>query len=138
MNIAITGLGIICAIGNNSQQVIDSLVNRKTGVGMMKYLQSCHTELPVGEVKLSDDELKTLLGLPVESLYSRTTLLGAVAVKQAMADAGLSADMLAGKKVVLISGTTVGGMDVTERILADMREVLQTPNVNRSTPIDYV
>ncbi len=138
MNIAITGLGIICAIGNNSLQVLDSLVNRKTGVDMMKYLQSCHTELPVGEVKLSDDELKTLLGLPVESLYSRTTLLGAVAVKQAMADAGLSADMLAGKKVVLISGTTVGGMDVTERILADMREVLQTPNANRSTPIDYV
>ena len=138
MNIAITGLGIICAIGNNSQQVLDSLVNRKTGVGMMKYLQSCHTELPVGEVKLSDDELKTLLGLPVESLYSRTTLLGAVAVKQAMADAGLSADMLVEKKVVLISGTTVGGMDVTERILADMREVLQTPNANRSTPIDYV
>ena len=138
MNIAITGLGIICAIGNDCQQVLDSLVNRKTGVGMMKYLQSCHTELPVGEVKLSDDELKTLLGLPVGSLYSRTTLLGAVAVKQAMADAGLSADMLAGKKVVLISGTTVGGMDVTERILADMREVLQTPNANRSTPIDYV
>ncbi len=138
MNIAITGLGIICAIGNDCQQVLDSLVNKKTGVGMMKNLQSCHKELPVGEVKLSDDELKTLLGLPVESLYSRTTLLGAVAVRQAMTDAGLSADMLAGKKVVLISGTTVGGMDVTERILADMREVLQTPNANRSTPIDYI
>ena len=138
MNIAITGLGIICAIGNNSQQVLDSLVNRKTGVGMMKYLQSCHTELPVGEVKLSDDELKTLLGLPVESLYSRTTLLGAVAVKQAMADAELSADMLIGKKVVLISGTTVGGMDVTERIIVDMREALQTPNTKQPSPIDYV
>lgn len=138
MNIAITGLGIICAIGNNSQQVFDSIVNRKTGVGMMKYLQSCHTELPVGEVKLSDDELKTLLGLPVESLYSRTTLLGAVAVKQAMADAGLSADKLVGKKVVLISGTTVGGMDVTERILVDMREALQTPNTQQPSPIDYV
>ena len=138
MNIAITGLGIICAIGNNSQQVLDSLVNKKTGVGMMKNLQSCHTELPVGEVKLSDDELKTLLGLPVESLYSRTTLLGAVAVKQAMADAGLSADMLAGKTVVLISGTTVGGMDVTERILADMRDALQTPYTQQPSPVDYV
>lgn len=140
MNIAITGLGIICAIGNNSQQVLDSLVNRKTGVGMMKYLQSCHTELPVGEVKLSDDELKTLLGLPVESLYSRTTLLGAVAVKQAMADAGLSADMLAGKKVVLISGTTVGGMDVTERLLHDMRDALQcpSPNTHHPSPIEYI
>lgn len=137
MNIAITGLGIICAIGNNSQQVLDSLVNKQTGVGMMKNLQSCHTELPVGEVKLSEDELKTLLGLPVESLYSRTTLLGAVAVKQAMADAGLTADMLAGKKVVLISGTTVGGMDVTERILVDMRDALQTPN-KQSSPVDYV
>lgn len=138
MNIAITGLGIICAIGNNSQQVLDSLVNKQTGVGMMKNLQSCHTELPVGEVKLSEDELKTLLGLPVESLYSRTTLLGAVAVKQAMADAGLSADMLAGKKVVLISGTTVGGMDVTERILVDMRDALQTPNTQQPSPVDYV
>lgn len=147
MNIAITGLGIICAIGNDCQQVLDSLVNRKTGVGMMKYLQSCHTELPVGEVKLSEDELKTLLGLPVESLYSRTTLLGAVAVKQAMADAGLSADMLAGKKVVLISGTTVGGMDVTERLLRDMRDALLQHPISPSgaggatqhpTPIDYV
>ena len=138
MNIAITGLGIICAIGNYCQQVLDSLVNRKTGVGMMKYLQSCHTELPVGEVKLSDDELKTLLGLPVGSLYSRTTLLGAVAVKQAMADAGLSADMLVGKKVVLISGTTVGGMDVTERILVEMRDALQTPNTQQQSPVDYV
>ena len=137
MNIAITGLGVICSIGNNCQQVLESLVNKKTGVGMMKYLQSCHKELPVGEVKLSDDELKTLLGLPVESLYSRTTLLGAVAVKQAMADAGLSADMLVGKKVVLISGTTVGGMDVTERILVDMRDALQTPN-KQSSPVDYV
>lgn len=141
MNIAITGLGIICAIGNNCQQVLDSLVNKKTGVGMMKYLQSCHKELPVGEVKLSDDELKTLLGLPVESLYSRTTLLGAVAVRQAMADAGLSADMLAGKKVVLISGTTVGGMDVTERLLRDMRDaLLQHPSsiTQHPSPIDYV
>ena len=138
MNIAITGLGIICAIGNDCQQVLDSLVNRKTGVGMMKYLQSCHTELPVGEVKLSEDELKTLLGLPVESLYSRTTLLGAVAVQEAMADAGLSADMLAGKKVVLISGTTVGGMDVTERILVEMRDTLQTPNTQQQSPVDYV
>ena len=138
MNIAITGLGIICAIGNDCQQVLDSLVNKKTGVGMMNNLQSCHTELPVGEVKLSDDELKTLLGLPVESLYSRTTLLGAVAVKQAMADAGLSADMLAGKKVVLISGTTVGGMDVTERILTDMRDALQTLYTQQPSPVDYV
>ena len=141
MNIAITGLGIICAIGNDCQQVLDSLVNMKTGVGMMKYLQSCHKELPVGEVKLSDDELKTLLGLPVESLYSRTTLLGAVAVRQAMADAGLSADMLVGKKIVLISGTTVGGMDVTERLLHDMRDALlqhPSPNTHHPTPIDYI
>ena len=138
MNIAITGLGIICAIGNDCQQVLDSLVNKKTGVGMMKNLQSCHKELPVGEVKLSDDELKTLLGLPVGSLYSRTTLLGAVAVRQAMTDAGLSADMLAGKKVVLISGTTVGGMDVTERILVEMRDTIQTPNTQQQSPVDYV
>ena len=61
-SIAITGSGIICAIGNNAQEVLESLRAERTGIAPMRYLQSVHKELPVGEVKLSDEEMKEMLG----------------------------------------------------------------------------
>lgn len=56
--IYITGAGIISAIGNDKQEVLCSLQNKCSGIGTMRYLQSEHTELPVGEVKLSDDQMR--------------------------------------------------------------------------------
>ena len=52
MNIAITGEGIISAIGLNKQEVLQSLLEKRSGIGEMKFLQSTHHELPVGEVGL--------------------------------------------------------------------------------------
>ena len=111
--ISVTGLGIICAIGNDAAQVLDSLQNGRTGIGSMKYLQSKHSDLPVGEVKLSDEQMKEILGIDDPAPVSRTSLMGAIALKQAIKDAGLT-DMK-GRRVALISGTTVGCMDLTEK-----------------------
>lgn len=66
MNIAITGEGIVSAIGLNKQEVLASLLDGKTGIGEMKYLQSVHHELPVGEVDLSNEQMKKMLGIPEE------------------------------------------------------------------------
>lgn len=119
MNIQIKGLGIICAIGNDAPSVLASLKAKKSGVGPMRYLQSEHKELPVGEVKLSDDEMKQMLGIASETIVSRTTLMGAISLRQAVEDSKLN---LEGKRVVVISGTTVGGMDITERYFQQMKE----------------
>ena len=62
-NIVITGEGIISAIGQNKSAVLESLRERQTGIGRMKHLRSVHQELPVGEVDLSDEEMKSLLGM---------------------------------------------------------------------------
>ena len=112
-DIVITGAGIVSAIGNDTSSVLVSLKNETSGIGEMRYLSSVHKELPVGEVKLSDNQLKDILGLPHEQIISRTTLLGAVALKQAVRDAAITTD---GKRIVIINGTTVGGMDVTENL----------------------
>ena len=112
-DIVITGAGIVSAIGNDTSSVLVSLRNETSGIGEMRYLSSVHKELPVGEVKLSDNQLKDILGLPHEQIISRTTLLGAVALKQAVRDAAITTD---GKRIVIINGTTVGGMDVTENL----------------------
>lgn len=134
MNIAITGEGIVSAIGNSKQEVLQSLVEEKTGIGEMKYLQSSHHELPVGEVKLSNEQMKEMLGIPTDQLMSRTALLGMLAIQEALQNAGMgelaqkasapaSVPVLASGKplrIVLVSGTTVGGMDITEQCFADI------------------
>lgn len=115
MNIAVTGKGIVSAIGLNAAQVLHSLQHRRTGIGTMKHLPSVHKELPVGEVDLSCSEMKALAGVPADKPASRTTLMGILAVKEALDDARLSASPQGQKlRIVLISGTTVGGMDLTE------------------------
>ena len=119
--ISVTGLGIICSIGNDADSVLDSLRQGKSGIGPMKYLQSKHSELPVGEVQLSNDQMKAVLGIEDETPMSRTTLMGAIAIRQALEQAGLSVTDLASKRVALISGTTVGGMDLTENYYEQMK-----------------
>lgn len=114
-SIAITGQGIICAIGVDCDSVLSSLRKEEHGISQPKYLESIHKELPAGEVKLSNSQMKDILGIPKEREVSRTSLLGAIALKQALDSSGLTPDEITGKRVALISGTTVGGMDVTER-----------------------
>lgn len=121
MSIAVTGIGIISAIGNNAEETLASLKQQRSGIGRMKYLSSSHKDLPVGEVKLSNNEMRKMLNLEECREMSRTTMLGVIAVNQALADASLSNKTLAGKRVALISGTTVGGMDVTERLFKEMQ-----------------
>lgn len=119
--ISVTGLGIICSIGNNADSVLDSLRRGKSGVGPMKYLQSKHSYLPVGEVQLSNDQMKDILGIKDETPMSRTTLMGVIAIRQALEHAGITVEDLDGKRVALISGTTVGGMDLTENYYEQMK-----------------
>lgn len=118
MNIAITGEGIISAIGTDKASVLESLREGRSGIGEMRYLPSSHHELPVGEVKWSDEELQSRLSLDPSMKFSRTAMMGIYAVRQALEDAGyLSAG---NEKIILISGTTVAGMDLSERYFAEM------------------
>ena len=119
--ISVTGLGIICSIGNDADSVLDSLRKKESGVGSMNYLHSKHSYLPVGEVQLSNDQMKDILSIEDETPMSRTTLMGAIAIRQALNHAGISVEELNGKRVALISGTTVGGMDLTENYYEQMK-----------------
>ncbi len=114
MKIAVTGIGIISAIGNDQHEVLASLRAEQTGIGRVHYLPTVHTDLPVGEVKLSDAELRRRVGIGSIEAISRTALLGIMAAREAVAQAGV-ADL---SDAALVSGTTVGGMDTTEQYWA--------------------
>lgn len=112
----------MCSIGNDANAVLDSLRKGESGIGQMQYLQSKHAYLPVGEVKLSNDEMKQMLGIQDTTPVSRTTLMGSIAIRQALKQAGFTTDSLKQKRVALISGTTVGGMDLTENYYEQMKQ----------------
>lgn len=113
--VSITGMGILCAIGNNRQEVLDALLRKESGIGPMRYLSSVHTDIPVGEIKLSTGEMMQALGITADVPVSRTSVMGALAVREALEQAGIRD--VTGKRVALISGTTVGVMDVNEQLV---------------------
>ena len=108
MRIAITGIGIISAIGKNCSETLQSLQEEHSGIGAMHILNSVHKDLPVGEVPYSDEELKAMTGIAADEPMPRTSLLGLMAAREALQMANRSCD-------TFISGTTVGGMDLTEQ-----------------------
>lgn len=114
--IVITGLGVISAIGKDKAETLASLRSGKTGVEPLRYLRTDHKEFPVGEVKMSDEEMKQSLHITSEPT-TRTSLMGMIAVREALDEAGLLDSRE--QSPVLVSGTTVGGMDKSEQYYLD-------------------
>ncbi|MBP5503997.1 MAG: beta-ketoacyl-[acyl-carrier-protein] synthase family protein [Bacteroidales bacterium] len=107
-SIAITGIGLLAA----------------DKIGIAKHLDFPGFSFPVGEVDYSNEQLKALLNIPESQMVSRTSLLGIYAAKQAAHSAGVQSST--NNRCVLISGTTVGGMDLTERY---WHNIENNPNV---------
>lgn len=116
--IYITGLGIISAIGNNVEESLNALNNKRSGLHKLHHLQTRHQEnLPVGEVDLSNAQLMQMCNLPADIKTTRTALLGLIAAKEAATQANLSVND--GFRTGIISATSVGGMDITENLMLD-------------------
>ncbi|MBP5535450.1 MAG: beta-ketoacyl-[acyl-carrier-protein] synthase family protein [Bacteroidales bacterium] len=120
-DILITGAGIVSAIGVGKDETLRSLLEERSGIRPLKYLNTTRREFPVGEVQLSNDEMCTLLGIDSNSQpTTRTALMGMLALKEALEQARLSPDLY--QHIPLISGTTVGGMDKSEQYYLDFLE----------------
>lgn len=115
----ITGMGMISAIGNNVVENLRSLRLQQSGLGYTRYIDTIHKNvLPVAEVKLSTEELAAMAGFENAGGYTRTTLLGLIAISEALVSAGI-AD--AGElPAALINASTVGGMCDTEKVYFDI------------------
>lgn len=111
--ILVTGAGIISALGVGMESTLESLRGGESGIGRISHLDTEHDEFPVGEVALSNAEMSRMLGVGAPSDGLRTVLLGAIAAREAVESARLAPEDLRG--AAFISGTTVGGMDKTER-----------------------
>jgi 3-oxoacyl-(acyl-carrier-protein) synthase len=110
-SVYVAGVGVISAIGNNVAEHLETFKNEKAGMGDITMLDTIHKgELPVAEVKLSNEVLSAMTGLPLRT--SRTAMLSLVAAKEALADAAIPGfDKL---RTGFVSANSVGGMDKSE------------------------
>ncbi len=112
----IAGAGVISPIGNNVAESLQSLESGLAGMGPMKYLSSFYSgEIPVAEVKMSNDELAAVAG--ASNKLSRTALLSMIAAREALQDANIN--NIGSLRTGFISANTVGGMDKTEDFFVD-------------------
>jgi 3-oxoacyl-(acyl-carrier-protein) synthase len=112
--VAITGMGIISSIGNSVEENFNSLLNEKCAITHIENIQTVHADfIKVGEIKKTNPELIDELQLPEDNNFSRTAMIGALAAKQAVENAGITS--INEFRTGLISATSVGGMDMTEK-----------------------
>ncbi len=115
-SVYIAGAGVISAIGNNVAEHLAAFEQEKAGMGAITMLNTIHRGvLPVAEVKLSNDELAAMTGLPAH--ISRTAQLSLVAAREALDDAGIP--NLGSLRTGFISANSVGGMDKSEDFFID-------------------
>jgi len=134
VRIAVSGMGAISAIGNDVPSNYQSLRSSRHGISHIQQLDTPHRgKLLVGEVPLSNAELLNRLGIHSAEAYTRSTLLALLAVKEATADI----DVADGHRTGLISATTVGGMDATERFYDDYLETKSHRHFIATHPCGY-
>ena len=122
----ITGIGSISAIGRNVDETFYSLVETRSGIGKINYLDTIHkNNFVAGEAKYSTKELTDIAGLK-NSTYNRTTLLGLIAAKEALHSAGIKDTST--YRTGLISASSVGGMCNSELFYKDFLENKSHPN----------
>ena len=115
-HIWITGIGVASSIGINVKESLSALISGKRGLGPVKILETIHKDrFSVGEIPLCDQQMMEMLGIPASSYndYIRTSLIGIIVAREALQNSGL--DLGDGVPTALVSATTVGGMDKSER-----------------------
>ena len=112
--VVITGLGIVSSIGNNKQEVIDSLREGKSGIEFIpEYEELGFRSHVAGTVKINTDEL---IDRKVRRFMGSSAAYNYIAMKEAIEDSGLEDDMVSNVRTGLIAGS--GGASTENVALA--------------------
>jgi len=128
----ITGIGSITSIGNNVPEMLEAVRSRKPGLGKIRHIKTRHADqLCIGEVPDDDAALKVFAGIRSETKITRTSLLGIIAAREALQDAGIQhpGEFRTG----LVSATSVGGMGIAENHFMEYLD----PN-DKGEYLDYI
>jgi 3-oxoacyl-[acyl-carrier-protein] synthase I len=112
--VVITGLGIVCSIGNNKQEVLESLRQGRSGIEFHQEYADLGFRTHVhGAVHL---DINALIERKVRRFMGDAAAFSYVAMREAIADANLSETDLSNPRTGLITGS--GGASPENQVLA--------------------
>ena len=126
--VVVTGLGIVSSIGNNKQEVADSLREGRSGISFSQeyadlgFRSHVHGALNINTEELIDRKLKRFMGDAAAFNY--------IAMKEALEDSGLSEDDISNPRTGLIVGS--GGASTENTVLA--ADLLRSKGVRKVGP----
>lgn len=105
----VTGLGLVCAIGDNTDECFEAALGGKSGIADAVSVDTTECYSHKGaEVKLSDGELAS-------GKYDRTTALGIKAAGEAIRDAGIDMDSEDASGIGVLLGSCIAGAACVEK-----------------------
>lgn len=126
--VVVTGLGIVSSIGNNKQEVADSLREGRSGISFSQeyadlgFRSHVHGALNINTEELIDRKLRRFMGDAASFNY--------IAMKEALEDSGLSEEDISNPRSGLIVGS--GGASTENTVLA--ADLLRSKGVRKVGP----
>jgi len=112
--VVITGLGIVCSIGNNKQEVLESLRQGRSGIEFHQEYADLGFRTHVhGAIHI---DVNALIEKKVRRFMGDAAAFNYLAMREAIADAKLSKSDVSNPKTGLITGS--GGASPTNQVLA--------------------
>lgn len=120
--IVVTATGIVSALGQGASAQLHALRHSQSGLRYPEFLRSVHAaEFVLGEVRLSNEALRTCCGLPAgPDNLTRTTLLAMLAIQELLENT--DADLLQREPLAFINANTVGGMCEVEHLYPSFKD----------------
>ena len=111
--VVITGIGIISCLGRGQNEVLDALINARSGLELNQEYKDngmrCHVS---GKMKFSIDEIDRKMG----RFMSETSAYSFVAAEEAIKDSGLDNDDIANNETGVIVGSGTGSSREIKRV----------------------
>lgn len=124
----ITGLGVVSSIGNNQQEVLESLRLGRSGITRSESFAEMGLRCQVwGEVKL---DVKSLIDRKALRFMGDAAAYAYIALEQALADAGLTDEEISNERTGLVVGS--GGASGEHQVEA--ADILRERGVKRVGP----
>ncbi len=126
--VVITGLGIVCSIGNNKTEVLESLRQGRSGIEFHQEYADLGFRTNVhGAIHL---DLKALIDKKVKRFMGDAAAFNYLAMREAIADADLSDNDISNPRTGLITGS--GGASPSNQVLAT--DLLRSKGLRRIGP----
>jgi nodulation protein E len=129
--VAITGVGVISAIGANRDEFWDSLSNGRPGIRPIQSIAPGQLRFPNG-AEVPDYQPTRYFDEKDLSLLDRFAQFGAIAAREAVKDAGIQWTQALRENSCVITGSCVGGQTTEDRGFVDLYRN-NSPRVNPFT-----